>query len=105
MFAGKDIVFLLGILQDKDVCGIVNSLIRPNDKVVVAAPVSDRAGEPVEIAKVIKAFDVRTAVSIEEGLKHAKVLAGHNGIICIAGSLYLIGAARAIIAGGQKYSS
>ncbi|MGI6092087.1 MAG: bifunctional folylpolyglutamate synthase/dihydrofolate synthase [Veillonellaceae bacterium] len=102
VFAGKEIVFLLGILKDKDVCGIVNSLIRPNDKVVVAAPLSDRAGEPSEVAKLIKANVVSTAENIEEGLRLAKVLAGSDGIICIAGSLYLIGAARAIIVGGQK---
>lgn len=104
IFAGKDIVFLLGILKDKDVNSIVNSLIAPHDKVVVTAPVSDRAGEPGEIAKLIKASEVRIAVSIEEGLRQAKVMAGHDGIVCIAGSLYLIGTARAIIAGGQKSS-
>jgi len=96
-YAGKEIVFLLGILQDKDVKGIVNSLIRCNDKVVVVAPMSERAGNPKDIAREIEAAHIETAESIREGLSQAYQLAGEEGILCIAGSLYLIGSARKII--------
>lgn len=96
-FNDKEIVFLLGILRDKDVTGIIRELIRPSDKVVVVAPLSERAGEPQEIAQEIKATHVEVADSIMEGLLRTKALAGENSVICIAGSLYLIGAAREII--------
>jgi len=102
LFGQRSIVFLLGILKDKDITGIINSLIKPSDKVVVVAPISSRAGEPVEIAREIQASSVETAKSIEAGIDRAREIAGTQGLVCIAGSLYLIGAARQIILSGQK---
>lgn len=96
-YGQKDIVFLLGILQDKDVTAIIKELIDPADKVVVVAPISERAGNPKEISEKIQAAHVETAHSIPLGLEQARRLAGKNGVICVAGSLYLIGAARRII--------
>jgi len=97
-YGDREIVFLLGILQDKDVKAIIKELISAIDQVVVVAPLSERAGLPQDIAQEIR--DVRhveTADSIHAGLERARILAGANGVICIAGSLYLIGAARGII--------
>lgn len=96
-YGDKEIVFLLGILKDKDVTAILRELIRPTDQVVVVAPLSERAGEPAEIAREIVAAHVEIADSIKAGLERAKSIAGENRVICIAGSLYLIGAAREII--------
>lgn len=96
-FSEKEIVFLLGILRDKDVTAIIKALIRPVDKVVVVAPLSERAGEPAEIAQEIEAAHVEIAGSIIAGLQRVRAIAGENSVICIAGSLYLIGAAREII--------
>lgn len=101
LFIDKEIVFLLGILKDKDIRSIVKQLIKSDDSVVVAAPISDRAGEPDEIAREIQARYVVTAESVGVGLQKAKELAGHDGIICVAGSLYLVGFAREIIVSGQ----
>ncbi len=96
-YGEKDIVFLLGILQDKDVPAIIKELINKNDKVVVVAPMSERAGKPEEVARQIQAAHVETADSIGAGLAQARYLVGKDGIVCVAGSLYLIGTARRII--------
>ena len=96
-YAGEEIVFLLGILQDKDVKGIVKTLIGAKDKVVVVAPMSERAGNPEDIAREIEAAHVETASSIANGLSQAYRLAEKEGVICVAGSLYLVGTARKII--------
>lgn len=96
-YGDKEIVFLLGILQDKDVKTIVKTLIRPKDRVVVVAPMSKRAGKPEVVAREIKAEFIETADSIKDGLERAKALAGTERVLCIAGSLYLVGAARQII--------
>lgn len=96
-FPGKPIVFLLGILQDKDIGGMLDKLIRPVDSVVVTAPESERAAQPETVAKLIRASRVELALSIEAGIDRVRNLAGGDGVACIAGSLYLIGCARAII--------
>ncbi|SDE74161.1 bifunctional folylpolyglutamate synthase/dihydrofolate synthase [Sporomusa acidovorans] len=97
VFPGKQITFALGILRDKDVSGIIRELIRTSDTVVTVQPLSYRAATPEEIAQEIEARHVEAAASIEQGIDRAKELAGPNGIVCVAGSLYLIGEARQII--------
>lgn len=96
-FPQRSITFLLGILQDKNITGIVNALIKPQDQAVVVAPLSERAGDPAKVAEKIVARHVETAFSIAAGLTRVKELSGEQGLICIAGSLYLIGSARQLI--------
>lgn len=96
-FVGKEIVFLLGVLKDKDIEGILHTLVRPDNLVVVTQPDSQRAATPEFIANKIIAKQVEVASSIESGLARAKELARPNKIVCIAGSLYLIGAVRKFI--------
>ncbi len=97
VFPGKDITFALGILRDKDVSGIIRALIRQTDTVVTVQPLSYRAATPEEVAREIQARRVEAAATIGSGIERAKELAGADGIVCVAGSLYLIGEARQII--------
>lgn len=97
VFPGQHITFALGILRDKDVSGIIRALIRTTDTVVTVQPLSYRAATPEEIAREIEAQHVEAAASIEDGIDRAKQLAGADGIVCVAGSLYLIGEARQVI--------
>lgn len=96
-FPDKEFVFVLGILRDKDADGILSVLISPEDQVVAVRPVSDRALEPEELALKIKAKHVVAVPDIRDGIAKARQLAKNNGVVCIAGSLYLAGAARQII--------
>ncbi|MBP2637158.1 MAG: fpgS [Firmicutes bacterium] len=97
VFAGREITFALGILRDKDVSGIIRELIRTTDTVVTVQPLSYRAATPEEIAREIEAKHVEAAASIESGIERAKQLASTDGVVCVAGSLYLIGEARQVI--------
>ncbi|TWH48178.1 folylpolyglutamate synthase/dihydrofolate synthase family protein [Sporomusa sp. KB1] len=97
VFPGREITFALGILRDKDVAGIIRALIRTTDTVVTVQPLSYRAATPEEIAREIEARHVEAAGTIEAGIERAKQLAGSDGLVCVAGSLYLIGEARQII--------
>lgn len=100
-FAGKPRVFLTGILHDKDVEGILSVLIRPEDKVVVVAPDSERAEDPAVLAAMITAVQVETAPTIADGLARAQALCNADDLLCVAGSLYLIGAVRPLVLSGQ----
>lgn len=97
LFPSQKRIFLLGILQDKDVTGIIEALIRPEDQVVVTAPLSERAGDPLLVAAKISASHVEVAEDIRQGLQRARDLAGDEDLVCAAGSLYLIGAVRQIL--------
>lgn len=96
-FPGQETVFLLGILKDKDVEGMVRTLIRPEDVVVVTEPDSERAASADFVAAKVLAKQVETCSGIEEGLRRARALAGADKLLCVAGSLYLIGEARNLI--------
>lgn len=96
LFLGRKIIFVLGVLGDKDYKGIINELIYPQDDVIVVKPMSERAAEPEKIAREINANIVACYQDIKDGVKQALAIAGQDGVICIAGSLYLAGYAREV---------
>jgi len=71
-------------------------LFRAADRVVVVRPNSERAAETAEIAAKIRQYvaAVKVADNIVGGLQQARQWAGPAGIVCVAGSLYMIGEAR-----------
>ena len=69
-------------------------LLRPNDTVVVTAPNSDRASDPEVVAKKIRTQHVEVQQDPEEALERVLELANEERLLCIAGSLYLIGGMR-----------
>lgn len=99
VFSGKNITFLLGILADKDIGGITSELVRSSDDVVIVRPLSDRGAEPEAVATQLggRAKAIELAASIGEGYKKARLLAGPGGVVCVTGSLYLIGPARKVV--------
>lgn len=97
-FPCRSIVFVLGILRDKAIAEMLTGLLSAQDKVVVTLPLSERACPAVDVAQQIEKLGIINAVLVEnnigEALAIAAQLAGPEGIVCVAGSLYLIGAAR-----------
>ena len=85
------ITFLIGILKDKDIKGIVKNLISSKDRVIIVPVNSERAASPDEIAREITVAKIDIASSIEEGIILAKNSVSKDEILCITGSLYLIG--------------
>lgn len=101
VFPDRPVTFLFGVLRDKDRRGIIRELISPVDSVVTVSPLSARAMPPEELAAEISAAHIEIANTIVDGLDRAKILAGSNGIVCAAGSLYLIGMVRSLILGAK----
>lgn len=95
-------VFLLGILKDKAFEEMLDILLRPEDKVVFTAPLSDRAASPEELLSLPKTKELRCARAesdYKKALSMAKEMAAESDdtmLIC-AGSLYLIGALRELL--------
>ncbi len=97
-FPCRSIVFVLGILRDKAITEMLAGLLLAQDKVVVTLPLSERASPAVDVAQQIQQLGIVAAVQVEnnicDALAIAIQLAGPEGIVCVTGSLYLIGAAR-----------
>lgn len=93
----KEIIFLLGVLADKDYETILDLVIPYAKEFICVTPLSDRALPAAELAEFIKAKGSRAtaAKTIPEGIMLAEETAEETGSAIIAfGSLYLAGAVR-----------
>jgi dihydrofolate synthase/folylpolyglutamate synthase len=58
-------------------------------------PDSPRAASLESLAE---KFDVKITSTVREALQSAKEITSHEGLICVTGSLYLVGEAQKILA-------
>jgi dihydrofolate synthase/folylpolyglutamate synthase len=95
-FTYRRLVLVLGILADKDYRGMVRRLSPMAHHIVVTRPPEGRALDPdviaVEARRWIRRVDV--VDNPLEAVQRATALAGEDGLVCVAGSLYLVGAVR-----------
>lgn len=94
VFPDRPVVFVLGILGDKDIAGITDVLVRAGDGVVAVKPQSERAADPSRVLAAVRAERAEAAATVAEGMDRAREVAGTDGLVCVAGSLYLVGPAR-----------
>ena len=93
---------MLGILKDKDYQEMLDILLRPEDRVVLTTPDSERAAEPAELLPYVRS-ECREAVAdaaaaLQRGHQLAREIGEPNNTLLIcAGSLYLIGALRELL--------
>ena len=106
LLPGKRVVFLVGMLRDKDVEEMVTRLRTVSDQYVTITPVSDRAMEAEELTKLIRAKGGQavTGGDIARGIALARERAGKDGAVCCIGSLYLAGTVRSIMLGSDQGS-
>lgn len=96
LLPGKRVVFLTGVLADKDVKQMTELLSSVGSEYVTVTPDSPRAMTGDELAERLRALG-NVAVScagIPEGIEKAREMAGKDGVVCCIGSLYLAGEAK-----------
>lgn len=95
-FPGRKVVFLLGLLADKDVSDMLERLGAVAERVFTLRPDSPRAMEAEELAALLRARGIPACAcgSAEEGAEAAVRAAGRDGVVCALGSLYLSGEVR-----------
>jgi dihydrofolate synthase / folylpolyglutamate synthase len=97
-------VLVLGVSADKDVTGIAAALAPAVDTTIATAYAQPRALAPDALAGVMLgagARDVRAAPDLAGALPIARTVAGPTGCVIVAGSLFLVGEARAILLGAK----
>lgn len=92
----KAIHWVLGMLRDKDIETVIRVLVREQDHLITAPAPSPRGASSTELAQAARkvSADVQGCDSIREALELAAQQAGSEGVICVAGSLYLVGPAE-----------
>ena len=97
-FEYNRLILVLGILRDKDIKKMVNTIAPVSDLIVVTKSNNDRACDPAvlkkEIGKIGYKKEILTNESPSKAIDHAKSLAKREDLICITGSLFTVGEAR-----------
>lgn len=93
---GKHIVFLTGILKDKDTFNMTRILSTVSREFVVVTPDSHRAMPADQLAELFVNEGCEPVIcdSIVEGIETAIAKAGPDGVVCCVGSMYLAGDVR-----------
>ncbi len=93
-----DLILVFGSLEDKDFKLMASGIVPLADRVVIVSPKVKRAlnrsmlrDEVLKYARGNNVYDSRT---VSEGLRKAIELSGSKSLVCIAGSLYVIGEAK-----------
>jgi dihydrofolate synthase/folylpolyglutamate synthase len=96
-------VLVFAAMQDKDVAGLIGPLLPHVGTVVATAPAVARALPPPELAARIASAGghAEAAATSREALERARALAGPEGCVVVAGSLYLVGEVLAIVEGRE----
>lgn len=98
-FSRDRTILLIGLMEDKELNGILGPLLPLADMVHTVAPDQDRALNSEHLAtKCIELGKAATAFhSVADGLKAACAEATPDDLIVIAGSLFTVGEARAVL--------
>jgi folylpolyglutamate synthase/dihydrofolate synthase len=93
--SGERIVLLTGVLSDKMTFEMAEGLKDITDTVVTVTPDNFKAIPATELKKHFK--NAVASDSVKQGLETACALAGEDGLVIAAGSLYLAGEIRSIL--------
>ena len=103
-FPRQRLLLIWGAMADKDIQTTLREVAPLADHIILTkAADSDRAASPEQLAAVLpEALQAKVicAASIPAALDQARAMAAENDLICVSGSLYLIGAARELLLGG-----
>lgn len=98
-FKYNNIILILGILKDKEVENMVETIAPLAKHIITVTPHSDRAKLSLELKEIVEKYNKNCSYEeeYENGYKKALELASNDDLILISGSLYMIGDMRKII--------
>ena len=96
LFDGRKVVFLIGVMADKDVSGMMDVISDMAQAFIAVKPPHPRAMKAEQLAQLLAAYNkpVTASISIPEAVREAIGRAGKDGIVCALGSLYFSGDVR-----------
>lgn len=104
-FAFDRVVFVVGILADKDHKGMLAEMARVPCTLLFTTPRSVRAARLEELQASARELELDSAVvdDVADAVKHAIATAEERDLICITGSHYVVGEARVLLLPSDNY--
>ena len=108
LLAGRRILFVVGLMADRNPRDVLRPLLPHAAHVVATRPSSARTAPiaPEEIAQVANELGVssESAPTAKEALAAACRAAPPDGLVCVCGSLYLVGEVKGLLEAGWQPS-
>jgi dihydrofolate synthase/folylpolyglutamate synthase len=103
LYPGRPVELIFGVLADKDHGGMLAALAPLVRRVHLVPPASPRARPTASYRDLVASFGVPVDehASAAEGLDCARDAARDGALVCVAGSLYLVGEARQLLERGR----
>lgn len=92
----RNVTLIVGILDDKPYSAMLKSLVPLCNRVILTSPKIDRALAPEKLYTTVKEIitDIHIIPDVDKAITYAIETATTNDVICIAGSLYVVGEAK-----------
>lgn len=97
------LILIIGIMRDKDFHSILHSLSPIADHIILTQPGTDRAASPDVLRRALgrNGKKVEVIQDLRQAIGRGLSLAGDDDLLCITGSLYMVGEARShLVPGG-----
>lgn len=96
---GRPVELVFGVLSDKDHAGMLRALAPAARRLHLVAPATPRARAPAELAADVRAAGGTADVhaDLAGAIACARRAAADGALVCVAGSLYLVGEARDLL--------
>jgi dihydrofolate synthase/folylpolyglutamate synthase len=102
VFPDRRCIVIIGILKDKDAKGILRSISRIAETIILTCPRGDRATPPEELNGYLKGSNMKGIItySVEEALTTARRHWSDDSLILVTGSFYTTGEVKELL--GQE---
>ncbi len=96
-FQYQHLILIIGVMKDKDIESILHLLAPLADHIILTKPNNDRAATPALLKKALGKNGKRAEIieDLKEAIERGLSITGQEDLLCITGSLYTVGEARA----------
>jgi len=97
--AGRPITMVAGILDDKPYEAILKDLLAPCERLIITRPKIDRSLPTAVLREAAASLiaNIEVIEDVGEALRHALATVKPDDAVCVAGSLYVVGEAKAML--------
>ena len=104
-YPDKKVVFLTGMMQDKDTDRMLEEMVPLAQEFVCIHPDSQRAMDQNDMCRMLReryGVQATACQTVNEGIRTAIKKAGDHAVVCALGSLYLAGEIQSFFEKGEQ---
>jgi dihydrofolate synthase / folylpolyglutamate synthase len=96
-YSGTPLTMIFGAMRDKDLSDIAAELFPLATNLILTKPNNPRSAEPDGMREFASNANIHLTSTVAEAIAKARQITDKNNLICVTGSLYLVGEAQAVL--------